>query len=177
MQHSELMRRLRNFARAVSAECEYVNHGGCGVVAGIAGEYLERWGVPVEVITPGDPPKRVRERMLEHWGYVSEEPYDWDSNGLWRSHLALRFMSGGKLFTWDTEGTVRSGRHFGRKIDAFNGTEYYWHQANYPFGEGMAVAECAMISSEREGWNNMFDRDQIPRIEELAVIHLGGDHA
>lgn len=169
----ELKRRLRRLSRALNTQTRGdINWGGCGVVAGIVGEILELWGIPVEVVTPteygiGVPPKEARERIqAEYWGedWTTD---DWDNNGLSRSHLAVRFMLGGKLYTWDSDGLLCSNRFFGRR--EFDGPSYL---ADYPFGEGMTVQECIEISSTPNGWNERFDRDQIPLIRELAHQHL-----
>ena len=49
----ELKRRLRRLSRALNTRTKGdINWGGCGVMAGIVGELLELWGIPVEVVTP-----------------------------------------------------------------------------------------------------------------------------
>lgn len=174
----ELKRRLRRLSRALNTQTKGdINWGGCGVMAGIVGEILELWGIPVEVVTPvedgwGVPPKEARERLqAEYWGENWTPFYwtafDWDDNDLSRSHLAVRFMLGGKLYTWDIDGLLCSDRFFGRR--AFGEP---LHVADYPFGEGMTVAECVHISSTPSGWNSMFDRRQIPLMRELAYQYL-----
>lgn len=169
----ELKRRLRRLSRALNTQTRGdINWGGCGVMAGIVGEILELWGIPVEVVTPseydlGVPPKEARERMLaEYWG-ENWTADDWDNNGLNRAHLALRFELGGKLYTWDSDGLLCSNRFFGRRKCGRPS-----HVAYYPFGDGMTVQECIEISSTPYGWNDRFDRRQIPLMRELAYQHL-----
>lgn len=169
----ELKRRLRRLSRALNTQTYGdINYGGCGVMAGIVGEILEMWGIPVEVVTPSDddsgvPPKLARERLqAEYWG-EHWTAADWDNNGLSRSHLAVRFMLGGKLHTWDSDGLLCSNRFFGRLKCGEP-----LHEADYPFGAGMTVQECIEISSKADGWNDMFDRAQIPLMRELAYQHL-----
>ena len=166
-----LKRRLRRLSRALNTRTMGdINWGGCGVMAGIVGEILELWGIPVEVVTPagdgcGVPPKEARERM-QYWG-ENWAASDWDNNGLSRSHLAVRFLLGGKLHTWDSDGLLCSDKFFGRR-DCGEPS----HEADYPFGEGMTVQECIEISSTPDDWNSMFDRGQIPLMRELAYQHL-----
>ena len=166
----ELKRRLRRLSRALNTQTRDVNWGGCGVMAGIVGKILELLGVPVEVITPaeeawGMSPKEVRER-IEYWGenWTAE---DWDANGLNRGHLAVRFKLGRDLYTWDSDGLIKSDKYFGRCEDG--STPYC---ADYPFGEGMTVQECIEISSTPNGWNSTFDRRRIPLMRRLAYQHL-----
>ena len=167
----ELKRRLRRLSRALNTKTKGdINWGGCGVMAGIVGEILELWGIPVEVVTPveyGVSPKKARERLrAEYWGenWTAQE---WDSTGLYRAHLAVRFVLGGKLYTWDSDGLLCSDRFFGRCASAKPS-----HVADYPFGEGMTVQECIEISSTPDDWNDTFDRSQIPLMRELAYQHL-----
>ena len=168
----ELKRRLRRLSRALNTQTCDINWGGCGVMAGIVGEILELWGIPVEVVTPaeedwGVTPKEARERLqAEYWG-ENWTAHDWDKNGLYRAHLAVRFVLGGKLYTWDSDGLLCSDKFFGRQECGEPS-----HVADYPFGEGMTVQECIEISSTPRGWNSTFGRCQIPLMRELAYQHL-----
>ena len=169
-----MRRKLRKLSAALQAHGMYdINFGGCGVMAGIVGEILELLGVPVEVVTSSDygcSPAEARKRL--YWDIEAEHDVlldntAWDSEGVSRSHLAVRFMLGRDMYTWDSDGLIKSDKYFGRR-DCGEPS----HVADYPFGEGMTVAECAYISSVPEGWNCSFDRDQIPQMRELAYHHL-----
>ena len=168
----ELKRRLRRLSRALNTQTCDINWGGCGVMAGIVGEILELLGIPVEVVTHvpcywSTTPKEARERLqAEYWG-DTWTAHDWDNNGLYRAHLAVRFVLGGKLYTWDSDGLLCSDKFFGR-LSCGDPS----HVADYPFGEGLTVQECIEISSTAEGWNSRFDRSQIPLMRELAYQHL-----
>ena len=169
-----MRRKLRKLSAALKAHGMYdINSGGCGVMAGIVGEILELLGVPVEVVTAshlGCSPAKARESL--YWGIEDEndvrwDASAWDSAGVNRTHLAVRFMLGRDMYTWDSDGLIKSDKYFGRR-DCGEPQ----HVADYPFGEGMTVAECAHISSVPQGWNSMFDRSQIPQMRELAYQHL-----
>ena len=167
-----MRRRLRKLSAALKAHGIYdINRGGCGVMAGIVGEILEFLGVPVEVVTfshHGCSPAKARERL--YWNIENDVRWDasaWDSAGVNRSHLAVRFMLGRDMYTWDSDGLIKSGKYFGRD-DCGEPTHY----AKYPFGEGMTVAECAYISSCEQDWNSTFNRRQIPQMREIAYQHL-----
>lgn len=182
--HTELLRRLRRLAKALREQCESINHGGCGVVAAEVGACLMELGVPVEVVTPhtpgvgwrGEVPARVRAGIIERWGLdpAEAEPDEWDAAGLWRTHLALRFQSNGKTYTWDSEGTVHSAHWFGKLYIGGERVGRYWHRAGYEFGQGMTIPECANISKGAVGWNSRFDRRQVPTIRALAREFLQG---
>ena len=174
----KIKRRLRRLSRALNTYTKGdINYGGCGVMAGIVGEILEIWGIPVEIVTPAEkgldtPPREIRERLIaEYWGedwtVHDWTVHDWDDNGLHRSHLAVRFVLGDKVYTWDSDGLLCSDRFFGR--NEYGEPSYC---ADYPFGDGMTVRECIEISSTAAGWNTWFDRDQIPMMRELARKYL-----
>lgn len=169
-----MRRKLRKLSAALKAHGIYdINCGGCGVMAGIVGEILELLGVPVEVVTSSDygcSPAEARQRL--HWNIEAENDgrWDnsvWDSGGVSRSHLAVRFMLGRDMYTWDSDGLIKSDKYFGRRGDSSTS-----HCADYPFGEGMTVAECVHISSVPKGWNSDFNRRKIPQMRELAHQHL-----
>ena len=59
-----------------------------------------------------------------------------------RSHLAVRFMLGRDMYTWDSDGLIKSDKYFGR-LDCGEPTHY----AKYPFG-----ACVPWQASTRGGW-------------------------
>lgn len=169
-----MRRKLHKLSAALQAHGMHdINCGGCGVMAGIVGEILELLGVPVEVVTSSDygcSPAEARQRLYWNTEAENDGRWDnsaWDSEGVSRLHLAVRFMLGSDLYTWDSDGLIKSDKYFGRR-------DLMWrpHVADYPFGEGMTVAECAHISSFPEDWNCTFNRRQIPKMRELAYQHL-----
>ena len=169
-----MRRKLRKLSTALKAHGIHdINWGGCGVMAGIVGKILESLGVPVEVVTSSDygcSPALARQRLYWNFEAKCDGRWDnsaWDSAGVSRAHLAVRFMLGRDMYTWDSDGLIKSDKYFGRR-DCGEPS----HVADYQFGEGMTVAECARISSVPEGWNCTFDRDQIPQMRELAYQHL-----
>ena len=169
-----MRRKLRKLSAALQAHGMYdINLGGCGVMAGIVGEILELLGVPVEVVTSSDcgcSPAEARQRLywnIEDGLHVRWDNSAWDRTGVNRTHLAVRFMLGRDMYTWDSDGLIKSDKYFGRCEDG--STPYC---ADYPFGEGMTVQECIKISSTPNGWNSTFDRRRIPLMRRLAYQHL-----
>ena len=170
----ELKRRLRRLSRALNTQTRDINWGGCGVMACIVGEIFELWGIPVEVVTHVSDYSDVSPAEARYGLYRGDAEIDdrmywwaWDAEGLNRSHLAVRFKLGADTYTLDSAGLLKSDKYFGRNTDGSIS-----HCADYPFGDGMTVAECALISRTPDGWNYMFDRSQIPLIRELAYQHL-----
>ena len=113
-----MRRKLRKLSAALQAHGMYdINFGGCGVMAGVVGEILELLGVPVEVVTSSDygcSPAEARQRL--YWNIEADldagrwDNAAWDSEGVSRSHLAVRFMLGRDLYTWDSDGLIKSDK-------------------------------------------------------------------
>lgn len=171
--HKELMRRLRRLQRAITEHVAWPNHGGCAVIAGIVGEHLRDLGFDVEIVTPVNkgalfetkPAAEVRNNLPAKWSWNH-----WDENGLSRAHLAVRFRSGGRCYTWDSETLLRKAGWFGRASTWTGWPGKY--QTSAKFGDGMTVDECNKLASTGKGWNTTFDRKQIPTIRTLADYHL-----
>ena len=170
MEHKEILKRLRVLAKSLTTHTPNCNWGGCAVVAGWVGKELKSMGVMVEVITPvsspasiwgSKPAATVRLNVTNH-----KDPRNWDENGLSRTHLAVRFRSAGKTYTWDSNGLVQSTSAFGKCRDGDTYT------TSKKFGDGMSVEECVAIASTSKGWNDRFDRKQIPLIKHLIKHHL-----
>lgn len=165
IQHEELLRRLRRLSKALNTYCTHINYGGCGVMAGIAGEFLHKLGVEVEIVTPtnrwGDyvSPAEARNNLPPDW----ETVWDWNANGLSSGHLAVRFKSGGRTYTWDSDGTRNRVQCFGKGMRT---------RAGYKFGGGLTVEECQRMSADPRGWNSTFNREQIPLMRNLTEHHL-----
>lgn len=167
----ELLRRLRRLRKSLNATCEFINWGGCGVVAAAVGAALERRDIPCDVATPcrlvGDV-WQTGSAANEVRGLVTDptDPFDWSINGLSRSHLAVRFRIDGRTYLWDSDGLYSTTR-YGKRDD---GTLV--HVAAGQLGDGLTVKECAAISAKARGWNSTFKRAQIPLIRHLVTHHL-----
>jgi hypothetical protein len=162
MEHKRLVRQLRKLAEKITEHIDSPNYGGCGVIAGIVGKHLQGRGYMVEVVTPCDtyyglPAAKVRANVRN-----VDDVEEWDDNGLSRRHLAVRFRSNGRCYTWDSDG-LRLG------VSKFGKADYV---TSKKFGDGLSVAECIKISSSGRSWNPSFDRGQIPKIRHLAAHYL-----
>lgn len=155
----DLLRRLENLSDAITDHIETPNHGGCGIIAGQVGRILQALDVLCEVVTPvgewGEPAAEVRSNVTHPGSYK-----DWDSNGLDRRHLAVRFRYCGATYCWDSNGLYEGGSDFGG------------YSTTAEFGDGLTVSECIKLSSYRAGWNDTFDRRQIPLIKHLVRHYL-----
>jgi hypothetical protein len=163
MEHKRLVRQLRKLAEKITKHIDSPNFGGCGVIAGIVGKHLQQHGYMVEVVTPCDhwdglPAAKVRANVRN-----VEDVSEWDDNGLRRSHLAVRFRSNRRCYTWDSDGLRLGASKFGKERE---------YETTKKFGDGLSVDECIRISSSGKNWNSTFDRSQIPKIRHLAEHYL-----
>lgn len=166
MKHSELIRKLYLLHKALNRRCRAINKGGCAVMAGLIGTALKANGVAVEVVTHQvhRKPREIEECITD-----SDDMHEWDSEGLNTSHLAVRFQSGGREYTWDSDGLVRRGDLFGYDYEGEPGG----YKCDYPFGDGLSVEACVAMSGQADAWNRSFDRSQIPLMESLVARYFG----
>lgn len=139
-----------------------MNYGGCGVFAGEVCEALVKAGIDAEVVTRGEPPKSIRQRLKKK--PTKATCLEWDTAGLDRGHLAVRMKIGKKFYTYDSETFLKSGFEFGG---------HGW-ECSYPFGDGMTYKEAKAISADNSNgdWNDTFDRAQIPSVKKTVRKHL-----
>ena len=149
---------LERLGDRLHCEVEYVNHGGCGVVAAEVGKQLTRLGIECDVATGGYsstlPAAVVRDDVFDH-----DDPLAWDAAGLGRGHLAIRFPLDGIPYTWDSNGFAPDSAPY------LGGSEW---EKNGEFGTGLTVAEADRLNKGQRGWNRTFDRKQIPVIRDLV---------
>lgn len=143
---------LRKIQKDVS-HIHDMNYGGCGVFAYIVGEELKKIGWEVDIVTPsygrGGIPSKIRRYVKNN------SPDEWSRNGLSRAHLAVRFKTPkGVVYTYDSDCLNRGGSKFG----------WFEWLCEYPFGEGLTVEETKEMCKTGEGWNQTFNRKQIPEI-------------
>lgn len=150
MEPVEVRRRLRKLGAEIEALGCNPNWGGCCIIAAIVCGELERLGVRCEVATPeyGGTAAEARRNNAPPEAYVS------------RCHLCVRFRMGRCTYTWDSAGLRRD-----RRMPAYPCRAHR-------FGLGMCADEAEELYYSSE-WNNSFDTDAIPEIEELAqaILH------
>lgn len=159
--HKAFKAMLHELCKELTCEYEWINWGGCAVMASIVGHELQRIGVTVDIVTPLYNesvriacPANVRAKVNDPL-----DVYEWDNNGLHRGHLAVRFKLGKCLYTWDSDVFNRGGSTYG---------DHRQFDSKYPFGHGLTVAECGIISAKPKGWNTTYDRSQTPRLKTIV---------
>lgn len=130
------------------------NRGGCCVVAGLVGKALELQGIEViggAVETSAYSVDEVREK------YKGKTANWWNLSRAGFAHVRLVFRVNGQDWEWDTD--------YARPRRLRKGTVDY--------AEGFLTPdEMLELSSTHIGWNSLFPRHTIPRIERAVIRFL-----
>ena len=150
----------------VYCEYSYINSGGCGVVAGIIGEYLARTTDVRIVVAAYD--YNVEKQELSFSDIKTLLPTDpsinnWEQYGVHFNHVWVEFLYKNKWYSVDTENIS----------DDADNMYSHWE----PYQERISVETINQLSNNTEGWNWLFDRAQIPSIKralnkKLKAINL-----
>lgn len=158
LQLATVLRTLKDVGRELREEYEYINHGGCALVAYSAAEALQEIGVRCDVVAgdiayhrPAARPSKVR-RLVEDANDVGR----WDYWGLGRNHFATRIRMSGRTVIWDTDG-VYTGKVFGELECLAVGR----------FGTGLTAQETRMMYwAGAKYWNETWDRGESEYVEQ-----------
>ena len=161
----DIIDKLNKLGKEVLRRYPYINHGGCcvyaamivealhkhkinasGIVASWSAEYLNRSGVTID---------KVRE------GIKKNTHAEWNNNGVNFSHVGVEFEHQGLIRTvkkhYDTAGVRRAGK----ELD------------DMPIYKGrLTLTELKELGGTKHGWNDTFDRTQIPELRKLVKDRL-----
>ena len=136
---------------------DFVNCGGCGCVANILAKQL-RTVFPVMRITSS--------------GYLGEGNIDkvrnvlgnnlnkdeWDENGFYFAHVWVEVCVDDEWYALDSTGVTP--------------VEYMYEEWGVPAEGSFTLEEIAALSGDADGWNSLFDRDQLPDMELMIKNQL-----
>lgn len=162
---TQLVDDLRELGAHVEGLLPDVNSGGCCVYAAYVARRLHRLGVPAwgvvsnRDIDPGNADLNAIRRKRK-----PRNVRDWNNSGVIFSHVLVQFVEGGQIWTHDTGTTT--DRVLERDPTL-----------NRPMMAGyLTVSELSALSSNQDGWNDMFDRDEgIPVIRAAVREYLRSD--
>lgn len=132
----------------------YLNNGGCCVYAANVGKELRKFGIDVEGVVSS---KRAGLKSAESISNVRPKLKEftlreWEEQGICFSHIGIEFKYKGKLWYHDSNGTQESSDIVG----------------DYPIYIGrLRLVEMALLSIVAEGWNEAFNRREIPKLKKL----------
>ncbi len=155
---SNIVDTLNRLGNAVEASVTYLNSGGCCVYAALVARELADRGYPVKGVvvsygaTKGKPKIYEVRKTLNN----SKDLVDWNGHVSF-SHVGIEFRADGKVYRYDSNGVV------GAKDPLMN-------MAPYP--GRLKVDELEAFASGQEGWNNTFNRNQIPKLKKLVKSYF-----
>lgn len=168
MSTKKLLKMLNELGKEAELRIESLNSGGCAVFAAHVGYYLKyRAGI-----------KDVKLRVGNSWADEESEipsveearnnvhpnanASEWSAAGLSFGHVIIEFTTGKVKRTschYDSKGVT------GRS-NVTNNFGFSLHPGS------MTVEEGLQIASEQDGWNRMFNREQIPTLINIIDKHF-----
>ena len=145
--------KLSELSDVISNEIENVTWGGCCVFASLAGQKIQQFcdvkvivysnkditGVDIENVRPLIDPTDVDE---------------WNSNGVYFGHVVLEIDDGYNIYHYDSCDVYPADNSICPGLDRIPGY--------------LTVEEATILASTPNGWNICFNRDNIPKMEEIV---------
>lgn len=158
----KIVEALENLGADVSRNVEALNCGGCGVYAWLVAEALHALGIKTEVVATnmgyGDlvDLNEVREAISALQLNIGSKRH-WEQLGAQFAHVGVRIKVGRKYYVADAN-AVNPGKS---------------RLSNWKVYKGAyTLEEAEAFAKEKRGWNDWFDRSQIPTIRKLVNKHL-----
>lgn len=161
---------LNKLGKKIENKYEDINSGGCCFFAARVGQELVKLGIPTKIVVASDIiDYESGEEIVSiddiRPHIVDNSLFEWNNNDIMFGHVGIEFQHEGKSYLYDTGGVKRWNGFL-----TCCGEPYYL----YP---GYLTVEEASELADSEGWNDMFNRDDIPAIvkeikkyfEELAI--------
>lgn len=142
-----------------------INSGGCCVFASLVGHELERRNIDTKIIVASTCPedKGHKASIDDARLFVGRDNCmsRWNDEGIQFSHVGIEFRLGDDVYHYDSNGA--------HPEDALLGI--------YRIYPGrLTVKEATELANDGDGWNSMFDRDDIPglrmRIQKFFNTNL-----
>ena len=150
------IRKLKILSARLNRIDYQINLGGCCVVAAAVAKQLSKT-MPVQIRVLNNYDKVARSIVKARPRIGNNEVYDWNSKGIHFGHVVLQFKVNGVTHFWDTETLAEKVAPMYR----------YWTM--YP--GSLTVQEAWELSNDEHGWNDSFNRDNIPTIR-ASVNHF-----
>lgn len=143
-----------------------INEGGCCVYASIIGEELLARGIKTRIVVAGSNKAKTNLNRVRRKIDNTNQKIGWHAVGIYFNHVGVEFRLGGKWFIYDSEGVNPRSLTLG-----------VWKApmklGNFKVHPGfISVADATALGDEPEGWNDCFDRKEIPNMKERVKKFL-----
>lgn len=164
----DLLSTLSKLGDEANAMFPNLNYGGCCVYAAEIARILQKAGYAVRVVTGrpwewgSDHPQidDIRDIILKN-NCDNRKKCNWSMHDIGFWHVAVQVRIRDEWYSCDSDTVTIGAAQFGK--------DRRMHTAP---GSGFTVEEAIGFASESEGWNSMFDRQQIPAVHSLIRKHL-----
>lgn len=147
--------KLKVIAQELNDNIEYINQGGCGVVASIITETISSL-VPTRIValTHYDPKNIDEVRTDIHENGLMHSNDAWYRRGIDFGHVMVEVDVDGKTFMVDSRGV-----HENTDYDTRYGNKHHGY---------FTLDEMKRMANDPDHWNRRFKREQIPFIESIV---------
>lgn len=149
---------LDEVGKNVNRRWPYINYGGCCVFASIVGNILQSKGLKVKgIVAAYSAEYRIKPIWWMRRSVSNNSVPEWERRGLDFNHVGIEFHHSGQKWHYHSKGSQIASKIFD----------------NMPIFRGrLTVEEMIELAGDEEGWNNSFDRRQIPAIEKYLTTAL-----
>jgi hypothetical protein len=155
-ENMDLLYVLDTLGQRINRWYESINAGGCCVYAAIIGAELEKRGIETRIIVAAYGAKNNIEEVknkLKNPGNMQE----WEDNNVWFNHVGVEFKYNDIWYHYDSDGTHRK-RAMLKEFKIYPGR--------------LAPAEAWTVACDENGWNDSFNRRQIPSLKRHVKKYL-----
>ncbi len=151
---TQLIPFLKGLGNELEDKFYNINLGGCCVIADLIGEHLQNFTDTKVVVFNGWSGTIDLDEVRKDIEATMGDPNDknlWDAEGCGFGHVLLEIESDGTFYLVDSEGVH----------DSLSYSEFSNRDDGY-----LTLDEARNMGNQVEGWNDSFDRRQIPQIRE-----------
>lgn len=157
------MNKLATKLKTINENYDDVNLGGCACIAAMIAESL-RLVFPIMRITACNPSwSTAKQGDINEIRDMSNEAADkdyWYSNGLGFDHVWIEVWYKKRWYVLDSTGVHTRKEMYARWTEPHKGS--------------FSIKEMKSMAAERTGWNDWFDRSQLPNIKQhIDNLQLG----
>ena len=158
----DLLKRLELLGETVSMRYSRLNYGGCCVYAALVARALKDHGIEARGIVASSMAKDRNTGKSKNLDPVRKKiakniPVEWNKNGVYFGHVGLEFKYRGRYRHYDSNGVKKPSTELG-------GFTLYKGR--------LTLEEMEALAASKDGWNSVFNREDIPAICGIVKEHL-----
>lgn len=149
---------LNNLGSEIMYDYPNINEGGCCVFASMVAYEMKRLNIPAKgIVASWDAEFTSTDIDTVRNNVKSNTLKEWQTNGISFTHVGIEFRVGEDRYFYDANGVIEPTRYLG---------EWRIYQGR------MEYEELKALASRARGWNNNFNRKDIPEIRKIVKSHF-----